>query len=223
MQNLIPALIQAKKQFQPIKKDGYNPYHKSKYSTLDSILSAVESALLAQGLFVTQTTKVMENGKTVLLTTIYHTSGESLSSEYPLPENLDSQKLGAAITYARRYALCAILSVAADEEDEAQRKPQKTTEVVWDGDKIIEAPTQKPTIDLSDIIAQTTVEVKRLGWTNEQGKDYLLQTYGKRSRQLLTDKELLDFLKRLKAMVVEEKFEEVKHSNIRELKKDMIQ
>jgi hypothetical protein len=73
----------------------------------------------------------------------------------------------------------------------------------WDGDKIMEAPTQKPTIDVSDIIAQTTVEVKRLGWTNERGKDYLLQTYGKRSRQLLTDEELQDFLKRLKTMEVE--------------------
>lgn len=49
-------------------------------------------------------------------------------------------------------------------------------------------------IDFSDIIARTNVELKRLGWTTQQGKDYLLQTYGKRSRQLLTDTELLDFL-----------------------------
>ncbi len=49
-------------------------------------------------------------------------------------------------------------------------------------------------IDVSDIIARTTVELKRLGWTNQRGRDYLVQTYGKRSRQLLTDAELLDFL-----------------------------
>ncbi|NET54955.1 MAG: hypothetical protein F6K47_01740 [Symploca sp. SIO2E6] len=54
-------------------------------------------------------------------------------------------------------------------------------------------------IDMSEIIARTTVEVKRLGWTNQQGKDYLLQTYGKRSRQLLTDEELLDFLNYLES------------------------
>lgn len=52
-------------------------------------------------------------------------------------------------------------------------------------------------IDFSDIIARTNVELKRLGWTTQQGKDYLLQTYGKRSRQLLTDTELLDFLRYL--------------------------
>jgi formylglycine-generating enzyme required for sulfatase activity len=53
--------------------------------------------------------------------------------------------------------------------------------------------------DFSDIIARTNVELKRLGWTNQQGRDYLLETYGKRSRQLLTDAELLDFLHHLES------------------------
>lgn len=56
--------------------------------------------------------------------------------------------------------------------------------------------TEAP-IDFSDIIARTNVELKRLGWTNQQGRDYLVQTYGKRSRQLLTDAELIDFLQHL--------------------------
>ena len=54
-------------------------------------------------------------------------------------------------------------------------------------------------IDFSDIIARTNVELKRLGWTTQKGKDYLLQTYGKRSRQLLSDAELLDFLHHLES------------------------
>jgi len=44
------------------------------------------------------------------------------------------------------------------------------------------------------IIGRTNMELKRLGWTNQQGRDYLIETYGKRSRQLLTDEQLLDFL-----------------------------
>ncbi len=61
-----------------------------------------------------------------------------------------------------------------------------------------ESLTQSDTpIDFSDIIARTNVELKRLGWTNQQGRDYLIQTYGKRSRQLLTDEELIDFLHHL--------------------------
>ncbi|MBD0345267.1 MAG: hypothetical protein ICV63_10715 [Coleofasciculus sp. Co-bin14] len=55
-------------------------------------------------------------------------------------------------------------------------------------------PANDKPIDFSEVIARTNVELKRLGWTNQQGRDYLVQTYGKRSRQLLTDGELLDFL-----------------------------
>jgi hypothetical protein len=49
-------------------------------------------------------------------------------------------------------------------------------------------------IDLSDIIAQTDVELQRLGWDVNQGREFLEKTYGKRSRHDLTDEELLEFL-----------------------------
>jgi len=48
--------------------------------------------------------------------------------------------------------------------------------------------------DLSDIIAKTSVELRRLGWTEEKGREHLQTVYGKRSRQQLTDPELVDFL-----------------------------
>lgn len=51
-----------------------------------------------------------------------------------------------------------------------------------------------PPIDLSDIIAQTDVELRRLGWNVAQGREFLEKTYGKRSRHDLTDQELLAFL-----------------------------
>ncbi len=49
-------------------------------------------------------------------------------------------------------------------------------------------------VDLSDVIAQTDVEMARLGWSSSQGRKYLEQTFDKRSRQQLTDEELLTFL-----------------------------
>ena len=54
-------------------------------------------------------------------------------------------------------------------------------------------------IDLSEVIAQTDVELKRLGWTHVQGRRYLEKTYSKRSRQHLTDAELIEFLDYLTA------------------------
>jgi hypothetical protein len=54
-------------------------------------------------------------------------------------------------------------------------------------------------VNLSDVIAQTDVEIERLGWTPEQGKDYLVKTYSKRGRSLLSEEELRNFLTYLKS------------------------
>ncbi len=56
------------------------------------------------------------------------------------------------------------------------------------------------TIEFGDIITETNVELRRLGWNAQKGKEYLLATYGKRSRQLLSDEELLEFLAYLKTL-----------------------
>lgn len=54
-------------------------------------------------------------------------------------------------------------------------------------------------IDRSDEIAQIDVEMRRLGWSKQDGRQHLEQTYNKRSRQQLTDDELLAFLAYLQA------------------------
>ncbi len=54
-------------------------------------------------------------------------------------------------------------------------------------------------VDQSDEIARIGVEMQRLGWTTEQGRDYLIKTYGKRSRHLLDPEELRHFLKYLES------------------------
>jgi len=51
------------------------------------------------------------------------------------------------------------------------------------------------TIDYTEVIARTTFEMNRLGWTEEQGRNHLKEIYGRRSRHSLTDRELLQFLK----------------------------
>lgn len=54
-------------------------------------------------------------------------------------------------------------------------------------------------VDLSDVIAKTDVELQRLSWTPEQGREHLIKTYGKRGRTLLTEEELHGFLKYLQS------------------------
>lgn len=60
--------------------------------------------------------------------------------------------------------------------------------------------TTAAAIAFKDLIAQTDQELQRLGWTAEQGKTFLLNTYGKKSRQLLADEELWDFLRHLQGL-----------------------
>jgi hypothetical protein len=54
-------------------------------------------------------------------------------------------------------------------------------------------------VNLSDVIAKTDVQIERLGWTKEQGKEHLKKTYGKLGRSLLSEEELLDFLRYLES------------------------
>lgn len=76
--------------------------------------------------------------------------------------------------------------------------PEKS--VTPPSETLAEKITTSEPIDLSDAIARTSVELKRLGWNNQQGREYLEQTYGKRSRQHLNDEELLEFLHYLESL-----------------------
>lgn len=65
----------------------------------------------------------------------------------------------------------------------------------------VSAPTIAPeALDMSDAISKIDVEMERLSWTKEQGRDYLVRTFDKRSRQQLTNDELLQFLSHLKSL-----------------------
>lgn len=56
----------------------------------------------------------------------------------------------------------------------------------------------KPKINREAIIAQTSRELSRLGWSDIDGKKHLEATYGKTSRSLLSNEELVDFLEYLR-------------------------
>lgn len=89
-----------------------------KYMTLDSIMHAVRPSLAAEGLFITQHL----HGDS-LQTVIMHESGQYISSSLPFQVMNGSgtnnlQNLGGGLTYLRRYALCAILAIAADTDDD---------------------------------------------------------------------------------------------------------
>jgi hypothetical protein len=101
-----------------VGKDAVNPHFKNKYASLSNIIEATTPHLNAVGLSIIQLP--CESG---LETMLLHTSGEYISSvsATPCKDASNPQALGSALTYARRYALGAVLSLNIDEDDDAQR------------------------------------------------------------------------------------------------------
>lgn len=131
---LVKALTAARGAMKPIQK-GHKADIPTKnggkfsysYADLADVLEAISGPLAANGLAIIQTTRT--DGGFRLVTTLAHHSGEWIEGEMPLPgEDGDARSLGSWLTYLRRYAVCALVGVAAeDDDDAAQAKPQQRT------------------------------------------------------------------------------------------------
>jgi hypothetical protein len=117
MSKLATALCKAQGIMGGAKKDKNNPFYKSKYADLASVFDVIKDPFADNGLAISQTMDVLENGRTVLKTILLHASGEFLESRMILPEISDPQKLGSAITYFRRFGLMAIAGIPAEDDD----------------------------------------------------------------------------------------------------------
>jgi hypothetical protein len=116
MENLAKALIRFHMEVGKVKKDSKNPYFNSSYASLSNILDIVTPPLIVSGLTIVQ----MPVGDGLLKTILMHESGEFLESEFDMKiVKRDPQSLGSAITYARRYAIGAILCLNIDDDDDA--------------------------------------------------------------------------------------------------------
>src|ERR1019366_2718214 len=101
-----------------------------RYASLSSGLDIVRKALGGHQIAIAQTTDIDRASGMVNLTTILlHTSGEWISSDWPVCQLLETsapRQMGAALTYARRYALFTMVGIAG--EDDLDAPPEVTTE-----------------------------------------------------------------------------------------------
>ncbi len=125
---IAPALTKAQSAMKDAKRDGDNPMFRSNYATLESVLEAVRAPLHANGLTFMQSPE--GDGETLrIVTRIIHSSGQWIEGEFamkPIPTKIDRgadlraitpQAMGSAVTYARRYALSAMLGLGSDDDD----------------------------------------------------------------------------------------------------------
>ena len=117
---LAVALSKAQSLIENVSKDkqayGY------KYADLASCLQAIKKPLADNGLSISQLVTQDRDNKQVLVTLLIHESGQWLKSIFGI-ENVvmkqcnSLQQIGAGITYARRYALSAIIGLTQEDDD----------------------------------------------------------------------------------------------------------
>jgi hypothetical protein len=94
-----------------------------RYAPLSSGLDIVRKTLGSQQIAVAQTTDIDRAGGFINLTTVLlHTSGEWIASDWPvcaLSELSQPRRMGAALTYARRYALFTLVGIAGEDDLDA--------------------------------------------------------------------------------------------------------
>jgi hypothetical protein len=116
--NLMQRLLLVQKEIKAITKDETNPFFKSSYFNINGLLRELKPVLDKHGVVVLQPLTNIE-GKPAIATLLVNPddAAETLSFVTPLIENPDSQKMGASITYFRRYALQSIFLLEAEDDD----------------------------------------------------------------------------------------------------------
>lgn len=127
---LAAALAKAQAELRNPAFDSTNPHFKSKFASLAGVRDAITPVLSKHGLSVSQLTTNDDQGRACVETILLHSSGQWIGSTLTVPApKADAHGTGSAITYARRYALMAIVNVVGDEDDDGNRAAQsKQTE-----------------------------------------------------------------------------------------------
>ena len=154
IKNLAAAMAAAQSEMGAAIKGASNPFFKSKYADLGSVIQAVKAPFAAHGLSYVQF-PVSGESSVGVTTRLMHSSGEWLEQEYFIPlGKMDAQAAGSAITYARRYALQSIAGIPAEDDDgnaATQAAPKLQAKTV----------TKAQAKTISDLIKKTQSDLER--------------------------------------------------------------
>jgi len=124
--NIYSKLFKVQKEIGAISKDATNPFYKSSYFDINSLLKQVMPLLQKQNLVLLQP---IQDG--MVKSVIIDTDGGSVESSMHLPDIADPQKLGSAITYYRRYTLQSLLALQAEDDDANATVDQVSDNKKW--------------------------------------------------------------------------------------------
>lgn len=139
LNELFDALSKAQGEMEEAKTDSKNPFFKSNYADLASIIRASRKVLAKHGLSVIQPVRTFQD-KRYLFTRLGHSSGQWIEGGIPLcPPKEDIQSLGSYITYLRRYCYAAMVGVVSSGEDDDGEKAMDRKTI----DKMVYCERQK--------------------------------------------------------------------------------
>lgn len=175
---LAKAMLAIQKQLAPATKDATNPYTRSRYATLNAVMDACKSALLDNGIWLTQITVPSEPGTVALLTKLTHAeTGQYQASITVLPlQKPDCQGAGSAITYARRYALTAMLGMVTEDDDDGEgaKLPPRPTRPMPSPQPQAQPQAQAQSQEQSDLPQLAGVTYHNT--TSADGRSYVIAT-----------------------------------------------
>ncbi len=126
---LAAALVAAQAEMPKVEADSKNPHFNSMFVSLDHLIAKTRPVLNKHGLAITQEPSQCYGGAPALKTTLIHVSGEFREELMPLlVDGQNMQKLGAALTYARRFAWAAVLGISEREDDDGTQASASTVE-----------------------------------------------------------------------------------------------
>lgn len=118
---LAEAFAKAQGEYKRVTYNRENPYFKSSYADLDTIVEAVKDPFAKYGLSFYQYTKISDEGATLLISVLKHSSGQWISSRTRIiPPKNDPQSYGSTLSYQKRYqAQCLLrVTIAHDLQDD---------------------------------------------------------------------------------------------------------
>lgn len=122
--------------------------YKYTYADLAQISRVLLPILGECGLSFIAKPTMTDDGRMVLAYKLLHTSGASEDGQYPLPTGGTPQSMGSAITYARRYCLCAVTGVAPEDDDDGAAAEAEARRPAAQPDPQWETPAPEPVTDV---------------------------------------------------------------------------
>ena len=134
IKNLAVAMCSAQSEMGGAAKGAANPFFKSKYADLSSVVQAIKEPFANHGLSYVQF-PVEDGGRVGIETILMHESGEWLSNSFTVQlTKQDAQGAGSAITYCRRYGLQAVAGIPSEDDDGNAASKSKTptkSDMAW--------------------------------------------------------------------------------------------